>query len=150
MTGISLGLAVELVVGVLLIATIAYCFILDRRLRALRDGESALRQIVLSLERATSRAQGAISDLRASADVTSQELARDLKRARALADELALMVEAGDHIADRLGALAGSDDSRQPRPAAAGRPARAGDGEDTEGAEAGSETGLAAALRSIR
>lgn len=140
MTGLSLSLAVEMAVGVLLVATIAYCFVLDRRLRALRDGESALRQIVISLERATSRAQGAISDLRASADATSQDLARDLKRARALADELALMVEAGDHIADRLGALAGVGETA--RTAAPHKPD--GDGEPE------AETGLAAALRSVR
>lgn len=142
MSQLTLGLAVELGVAVLLMATIGYCFVLDRRLRALRDGESALRQIIMSLERATSRAQSAIADLRASADTTSQELARDLKRARALADELALMVEAGDHIADRLGALAGAGSETKPQRA----PAEPDPLED----DATPQTPLAAALRSVR
>jgi len=141
MTGITLSLAVELVVSVLLIATIAYCFVLDRRLRALRDGEGALKEIVTSLERATGRAQGAIAELRAGADATAQDLARDLKRARALADELALMVEAGDSIANRLGGLAGG--TAAPR---AGGPHP----DDHEAEPSSAPAGLAAALRSMR
>lgn len=134
MSSFSIGLAVELVVGVLLIATIAYCFILDRRLRTMREGENALREIVASLDRATTRAQGAISDLRANAGETTEMLGRDIKKARALADELALMIEAGDHIADRLGSLAGVDDAPAKRTPA-----------DDDG-----ETPLAAALRQVR
>ena len=38
MSSFLVGLLIELVVGGLLVATIAYCFLLDRRLRALRDG----------------------------------------------------------------------------------------------------------------
>ena len=37
MSAFSISMMVELVVGVLLVATIAYCFVLDRRLKALRD-----------------------------------------------------------------------------------------------------------------
>jgi len=154
MSSLSISLAIELIVGALLIATIVYCFLLDRRLRALRDGEGDLRQIVVALDRATTRAQGAITDLRVSCDTLTRDMERDLKKARGLADELALMVEAGDHIAERLGSLSGTN-------------VRA----DTPGADASgttdlpkrqayetppvqddplAETGLAAALRQVR
>ena len=153
MTSFSIGLIVELVVGALLIATIAYCYLLDRRLRALRDGEGDLKQIVVSLDRATTRAQGAITDLRVSCETLTRDMERDLKKARGLADELALMVEAGDHIADRLGSLSGAKSARG-----------AADGGDTPPAEVSNdtranppvqddplaETGLAAALRQVR
>ncbi|MGD1934593.1 MAG: DUF6468 domain-containing protein [Candidatus Phaeomarinobacter sp.] len=153
MTSFSIGLIVELVVGALLIATIAYCYLLDRRLRALRDGEGDLKQIVISLDRATTRAQGAITDLRVSCDTLTRDMERDLKKARGLADELALMVEAGDHIADRLGALSGTkgargalDDSAAPS---------ADTSKDTYAEppvqdDPLAETGLAAALRQVR
>lgn len=146
MSAFSIGLLVELVVGGLLVATIAYCFILDRRLRSLRDGESDLKAIVVSLEIATSRAQNAISDLRANAEGTTRDLERDIKKARALGDELALMVEAGDHIADRLGNLGGVGGQQD-----SGAPATNADEDGyPEQDDPLGETGLAAALRQVR
>ena len=146
MSTFSIGLLVELVVGGLLVATIAYCFILDKRLRSLREGESDLKAIVVSLDKATSRAQAAITDLRVSADGATRELERDFKKARALADELALMVEAGDHIADRLGNLAGAGGRGGNDKAAH---AADSDGQPEQDDPLG-ETGLAAALRQVR
>jgi len=146
MSAFSIGLVVELAVGALLIATIAYCFLLDRRLRALRDGEGDLKQVVVSLERATSRAQAAVGDLRISAEGMTRDLERDLKRARALADELALMVETGDRIAERLGHLAAAQGSGDAGYEAADTPPAEPPLQDDPLAE----TGLAAALRQVR
>lgn len=155
MSSFLVGLLIELVVGGLLVATIAYCFLLDRRLRALRDGEGDLKQVVVALDRATTRAQGAITDLRVSCDGLTRDMQRDLKKARGLADELALMVEAGDHIADRLGALSGTGGPK------AGDVDDAPKGKRTEASndtyaeppvqdDPLAETGLAAALRQVR
>ena len=88
MSAFSISMMVELVVGVLLVATIAYCFVLDRRLKALRDGEGELRKIIVALDKATTRAQGAVTELRVSCDGLTRDMDRDLKKARALADEL--------------------------------------------------------------
>ena len=149
----SISLIVELVVGGLLVATIAYCYLLDRRLRALRDGEGDLKQIVVSLDRATTRAQGAITDLRVSCDALTRDMERDLKKARGLADELALMVESGDHIADRLGALSGTDARGSAAEDGFAPGAHARDDTHTESPvqdDPLAETGLAAALRQVR
>lgn len=146
MSSFSIGLLVELVVGGLLVATIAYCYLLDRRLRTLRDGEGDLRKIVVALDRATTRAQGAITDLRVSCDGLTRDMERDLKKARALADELALMVEAGDHIADRLGSAPKADAQREPARAASENSYA----EPPEQDDPLAETGLAAALRQVR
>lgn len=155
MSSFLVGLLIELVVGGLLVATIAYCFLLDRRLRALRDGEGDLKQIVVALDRATTRAQGAITDLRVSCDGLTRDMQRDLKKARGLADELALMVEAGDHIADRLGALSGTGGPKADKVGEAPK-ARSREYSDDTYAEPPvqddplAETGLAAALRQVR
>ncbi|MEQ8747616.1 DUF6468 domain-containing protein [Pyruvatibacter sp.] len=148
MSAFSIGLLIEVIVAGLLVATIAYCFLLDRRLRALRDGESDLKQIVVSLDRATSRAQSAITDLRVHADGMTRDLERDLKKARALADELALMVEAGDSIADRLGTFAGAGGPSKTRKDTSAD--AAGIFQDDPQDDPLAETGLAAALRQVR
>lgn len=146
---ISLSMVIELVVGGLLVATITYCYLLDRRLRMLRDGEGDLKQVVVALDRATTRAQGAITDLRVSCDTLTRDLDRDLKKARGLADELALMVEAGDHIADRLGALSGTGGVDAARSGTA-EPQQMTTSEPPVQDDPLAETGLAAALRQVR
>jgi len=146
---ISLSMVIELVVGGLLVATITYCYLLDRRLRMLRDGEGDLKQVVVALDRATTRAQGAITDLRVSCDTLTRDLDRDLKKARGLADELALMVEAGDHIADRLGALSGTGGVDAARSGTA-EPKQTTTSEPPVQDDPLAETGLAAALRQVR
>ncbi len=155
MSSFLVGLLIELVVGGLLVATIAYCFLLDRRLRALRDGEGDLKQIVVALDRATTRAQGAITDLRVSCDGLTRDMQRDLKKARGLADELALMVEAGDHIADRLGALSGTGGPKADKVGEAPKDRSREYSNDTYAEppvqdDPLAETGLAAALRQVR
>lgn len=155
MSSFLVGLLIELVVGGLLVATIAYCFLLDRRLRALRDGEGDLKQVVVALDRATTRAQGAITDLRVSCDGLTRDMQRDLKKARGLADELALMVEAGDHIADRLGALSGTGGPKADEAGAAPKGKGTEASNDTYAEppvqdDPLAETGLAAALRQVR
>jgi len=152
MSAFSISMMIELVVGGLLIATIAYCFVLDRRLRMLRDGEGELRKIVVALDKATTRAQGAVTDLRVSCDGLSRDMERDFKKARALADELALMVEAGDHIAERLGSASGAGASRAAADARQGGDMSAASDDGSAGAQDDplAETGLAAALRQVR
>ncbi|GAA6154738.1 hypothetical protein NBRC116588_02110 [Pyruvatibacter sp. HU-CL02332] len=155
MSSFLVGLLIELVVGGLLVATIAYCFLLDRRLRALRDGEGDLKQVVVALDRATTRAQSAITDLRVSCDGLTRDMQRDLKKARGLADELALMVEAGDHIADRLGALSGTGGPKADEAGDAPKATSRNVSNDTYAEppvqdDPLAETGLAAALRQVR
>lgn len=93
----------EIVVCVFLAATIAYCAMLDRRLRAMRSGQDGLRELVGELNTATQRAVSAIDGLKQASEATNEELGERVRTARALADELSLMVEAGNSIADKLG-----------------------------------------------
>lgn len=103
--------ALEGLVAILLLITIAYCFVLDKRLKALRSGEDGLREVILGLNDATLRAQQSIAQLKEAGGEAGQDIAQKLRDGRALADELALMVESGNNLANRLeeaSGLAGS------------------------------------------
>jgi hypothetical protein len=93
----------EIIVCLFLGATIAYCAVLDRKLRAMRAGQDGMRELVSELNAATQRAVGAIDGLKRASEESGEELAERIRRARGLADELSLMLESGNSIAERLG-----------------------------------------------
>ena len=98
----SLGLALDGVLAVLLVATIAYCAVLHRRLTALRSSTSDMRRLMDDFAAATERAERGIAELgRLGAEVGETLLART-EAARGLGDELQIMTEAGSRLADRL------------------------------------------------
>ncbi len=99
-----IGMILEALVAVLLVVTVVYCAILDRRLKALRSGQDGLKAIVEALDGATRRAQTSIGELRAAAEATGLALSAHTAKGRALCDELQIMAEAGNALADRLAA----------------------------------------------
>ena len=102
---LPLDMMLEVIVCVFLAATIGYCAVIDRRLRAMRDGQDGLRDLVSDLSGATQQAMNAIAHLRQASDATGKALSDEVKRGQALADELSLMVQAGNDIANRLGGI---------------------------------------------
>lgn len=98
----SIDLIAEGVVAVLLAVTIAYCFQLNRRLTALRAEQEAMADLVVGLNQATERAQDGIFQLRAASQESEETLKLEVSRARALADELSLITEAGGNLAERI------------------------------------------------
>lgn len=102
---ISMGAMLEVIVSVLLLATIGYCATIDRRLRAMRDGQDGLRDLINDLSGATTQAMSAIAHLRQAGDATGAALTEQVKKGSLLADELSLMVQAGNDIANRLGGI---------------------------------------------
>ena len=114
---LPLDMMLEVIVCILLVATIGYCATLDRRLRAMRAGQDGLRGLITDLSAATTQATSAIAHLRQAGDATGVALTEQVKRGRALADELELMVQSGNDIANRLGGI----ETRRPVPSAAQR-----------------------------
>lgn len=86
-----IGLVLDGLVAVLLIATISYCFMLSRKLERLRDAEGDLRQVIGDLVGATQQAERAITGLKATADETDLQLSDKLKKARMLIEELTML-----------------------------------------------------------
>ncbi|MGF1455561.1 MAG: DUF6468 domain-containing protein [Alphaproteobacteria bacterium] len=99
---LPIDLILEAMLAALLVITAAYCVILDRKLRQLRSGQDGLRDIIKGLNGATERAQSAISQLKVAGEAHARDLKTQIAHAKALTDELGLMIESGNSLADRL------------------------------------------------
>lgn len=113
------GLILEVLVAILLIVTVGYCWQLDRRLKALRSGQDGLKAIIEGLDGATQRAQASIEALKSAADAAGGALSQQVAKGRALADELEIMIDAANALADRLEGARETAPRDRPRPAAA-------------------------------
>ncbi|MCB9948868.1 MAG: hypothetical protein H6842_13775 [Rhodospirillaceae bacterium] len=87
---------------VLLVATIVYASILNRRLTRFRDNRVELERATRSFAEAALRADGGIKALRAVADETGRVLNDKLTRAQELRDDLAELVNSAERLASRL------------------------------------------------
>jgi len=92
----------DVVVSALLVATIAYAAVLDRRIRQLRQARGELEAMVVGFNAATARAESAIGDLKMGTEAGSRELKPLVATARQVADDLSFLVERGNELADRL------------------------------------------------
>ncbi|NBB84030.1 MAG: hypothetical protein GVY28_11575, partial [Alphaproteobacteria bacterium] len=109
------GLILDSLVVILLIATIVYAAMLNRRLAGLRDNRAELEQAVRSFGEAAGKADAGIKALKRTAEETGQRLQKDVDRGEALKDELSLLVETAELLADRLEAAAGGSRSGSAR-----------------------------------
>jgi erythromycin esterase-like protein len=98
----TLSLGIELTLMVLLAFTLVYCIVLERRLSALRSGQDGLKATFGELSTALTAAATTVRALKQSAADAAEQLDERLTKARALADELALMTASGERIADRF------------------------------------------------
>lgn len=102
MSEIAVGLILETVVAILLCVTVGYCYLLDKRLRALRSGKDELKGVINELNQATERAAHGITHLKSNSDSVFANFEERMTAARALADELTLITESADNIANRI------------------------------------------------
>jgi chromosome segregation ATPase len=110
-----LGLMIESLVAVLLVLTIGYCLILNRRLKRLRADESSLRATISELVAATQIAERAIEGLKTTVTDCDATLGERLRNAERIASELNRDVRKGEEIVSRIHRIAvaarGSDRS---------------------------------------
>lgn len=102
----------EALIGVLLIGAAVMCWRVDRRLKALRDGQDGLKETVAALNDAVDRARAGLASLDRASKETGAVLEQRTVEARALADELRLLTSAGETRLDRF------DRARRPQAAA--------------------------------
>ena len=94
--------AVEIFISVLMIATCGYCYVLNRKLQALREGQTELLKTIEQFDSAARRAEQNLNAMQGTGAAMNRDLASATERAHALIDELSVMVNAGDHIAGRI------------------------------------------------
>ncbi|WP_420414478.1 DUF6468 domain-containing protein [Roseibium sp.] len=108
MTSLPIGLIIEGLVAVLLVITIAYCWILNRRLQRLRADEQTLRATISELMTATEIAERAILGLKTTAAEADKSLGRRLKEAETMSHTLADQIGEGDKVFTRISQIAGA------------------------------------------
>jgi hypothetical protein len=104
----TLTFIAELILEVLLAATLCYCIVLERRLAAVRRGQEGLKTHIGELNMAISGAGASLRALKAAAGEAAQTLDERLKRARLHIDELSVLTASGERIAQRMEGAAAS------------------------------------------
>lgn len=111
-------LAADVLVAVLLVATIVSCLRLSKRIVVLKADEAAMRQTIGDLVVATANAERAIKGLRAALDECDRTLADRLDAGGKLCAELVEQVGAGEGVVARIGAIVAQAGGGQVRAAA--------------------------------
>jgi Domain of unknown function (DUF6468) len=98
----GLGMIIEILVTFLLMVTIGYCMLLNRRLKRLKSDEQSLRATISELVTATGIAERAISGLKLTVQECDLGLGARLGVAERLTAELDRDIAAGKEVVDRL------------------------------------------------
>jgi hypothetical protein len=115
-----IGLLIESTVAILLVITIVYCVLLERRLRRLRADEQSLRAVIGELMTATDIADRAICGLKVTVRECDQNLGDRLRTAERLTASMTEQLGAGENLLRRLSQIAAAGGSAMPRVPAAG------------------------------
>ena len=104
----DLSLILDAIVAVLLITTIGYAVVLNRRLGALRNAKSEIEALVVQFTESTDKAGSGIESLKDETRRSGEALQGKLDAARGLADDLTFLLERGSSLADRLDGAVGA------------------------------------------
>lgn len=94
----SLSIALDILLVILLALTVGYAAVLNRRLRVLRYDKKKFEKFAASFSKATVRAEQSVGLLKESAE----DISRHITKAQTLRDDLAFLIDRGGSEADRL------------------------------------------------
>jgi chromosome segregation ATPase len=115
----SLGIAIESLVAVLLMLTIGYCILLNRRLKRLKADEHSLKATIAELITATEIAERAIGGLKHTVRDVNENLGNQLTSAAQMSQQLKKQLAEGENIFRRLSRIAiAARPAPEPEPAA--------------------------------
>jgi uncharacterized protein DUF6468 len=95
---VGFSMVLDIMVAGLLVVTISYAVMLNRRLRTLRQDKSELEKLAIKFADATVRAEESTSRLKK----TAEELRNGIDKARSLRDDLKFLIDRGSSTCDRL------------------------------------------------
>ena len=137
MTASWLSMAIELIVAGLLATTIAWCMILDRRLKRLHGDETVFRQTIAEIVQATENAERAIAGLKSAVKECDGDFSDRIRLAERLNNELEQQLRAGREVIERISQIIDASRSAGRATLAA---AAAGRGETARAAGTGAST----------
>ncbi len=114
-----LGFMIESLVAVLLVLTIGYCMLLNKRLQRLKADEHSLRAVIGELVTATEIAERAIGGLKHTVRDVNEHLGAQLGAAHEMSDLLKKQLGEADHVVRRLSKIANAARSPMDEPVAA-------------------------------
>lgn len=102
------SLLIEVLLVLLLTATIYFAIRLNKRLAVLRVEKEQLEKLITQFELVADRAHSSLSGLRATADQVKSDLDDATNKSHAMRDELAFLIERADINAEKLAQLSSS------------------------------------------
>lgn len=102
----ALGLTIETLVAVLLVVTIGYCMLLNKRLTRLKADEHSLRAVIAELVTATEIAERAIGGLKHAVRDVNENLGSQLAAATRMSEQLRAQLAESDNVVRRLSRIA--------------------------------------------
>lgn len=106
---VNLELVTDALLALLLLVTIGYAVVLNRKLATLRNLRGEMERVFADFSETTRTAETSVADLRQRAEVLSGELkaqvtaaSSHLEELRSLNEDLRFLVEKGQPLADRL------------------------------------------------
>ena len=118
----SFGLMIEILVAILLMLTIGYCYTLNRRLERLRADEQSLKATIGELVTATEIAERAVGELKRAAHDNDATLGERVRSAERCCVELDRQISASDVVLTRLSRVVVAARSLHDVPSAAAAP----------------------------
>jgi hypothetical protein len=121
----SLGVAIESLVAVLLVLTIGYCMLLNKRLKRLKADEQTLKATIGELITATEIAERAIGGLKHTVRDVNENLGTQLASATEMSAQLKKQLAECDNVVRRLSKItvAARPSAPEPEPEPAPAPA---------------------------
>jgi ABC-type transporter Mla subunit MlaD len=100
------GIVIESLVAVLLMVTIGYCMLLNKRLKRLKADEHSLKATIAELITATEIAERAIGGIKHTVRDVNENLGNQLTSAAQMSQQLKKQLAEGDNIFRRLSRIA--------------------------------------------
>jgi hypothetical protein len=115
----GLSILVDLTIVTLLIVTIAFAAVLNRRLAAWRQHRGEFERVIAEFNRSAARAEAGVERLKAASEQTGKTLQQAVTKGQSLRDDLAYLIERAEPLADRMTGSVRAARTRRDEPAPA-------------------------------
>lgn len=95
-------LLINVALATLLLVTITYCYVLNKRIRVLQDGRGELARLLKHFDESTMRASDSIAVLQSTTKKTTEIIQAKLTNANRMIDDLEYVIDRAEKVADQL------------------------------------------------